>query len=216
MPFLEERLNTNIGYPSGHGRAYDVQITETLVNSYAVRRHPYVLARFSLLFGNKAIETQLAGVVDLFDRCGGMAGGVRMKNKQEFTTNNYLDAPTYQDQQCTEISAGAGTYQLTRWYGTPSTTCPRRIIKKPVAGTVLVGIQDGMTITPTTAFTVDTTTGIITMDAPLDPGQILWAGCEFDLPVRFGTDLTGMALGEGRVLSSTIEFIELRNPEAIE
>jgi uncharacterized protein (TIGR02217 family) len=63
----------------------------------------------------------------------------------------------------------------------------RRPIKKPVAGSVKVGVeqdelQEGLD------YEVNANTGIITFAHPPDPNMEIYAGYEFDVPVRFDTD----------------------------
>jgi uncharacterized protein (TIGR02217 family) len=64
-----------------------------------------------------------------------------------------------------------------------------RAINKPVAGSVRVAVA-GVEATAGTAFTVDTTTGIVTFLAGHIPpdGAAITAGFQFDVPVRFDTD----------------------------
>ncbi|WP_377295688.1 TIGR02217 family protein [Rhizobium sp. SGZ-381] len=63
-----------------------------------------------------------------------------------------------------------------------------RLIAKPVAGTVTVSVN-GVT-KAATAFTCNTTTGLVTFAAGHVPaaGAAVRAGYEFDVPVRFATD----------------------------
>ena len=63
----------------------------------------------------------------------------------------------------------------------------RRPISKPVAGSVKVGVeqdelQEGLD------YEVDVTTGFIHFSHPPDPGMEIYAGYEFDVPVRFDTE----------------------------
>lgn len=44
-------------------------------------------------------------------------------------------------------------------------------------------------------------------------GEILTAGCEFDIPVRFETDLSGVAYSNLDVLSTVVTLVELLNPD---
>jgi uncharacterized protein (TIGR02217 family) len=72
----------------------------------------------------------------------------------------------------------------------------RRPIKKPVAGSVKVGVeqdelQEGLD------YEVDANSGIITFAHPPDPEMKIYAGYEFDVPVRFDTD---------RILTSVESF----------
>jgi uncharacterized protein (TIGR02217 family) len=210
--FLEHRLACP-NVTSSYCDAFAVQVFETLVNRYAVMRHPFVKSRFALIFGNKTIEDQLAATLDIFHRCGGLAGGFRFRSVSDFSSNNYIEAPTPQDQLCEHISGN--TYQLVRWYGTPSSVTPRRVIKKVVGGTVLASIFDGNTYTPTVDFTVDENTGVVTLDAPLASFETLYAGFEFDIPVQFETDMNDIQWQGADIMSTAINLIETLNPEAL-
>lgn len=65
-----------------------------------------------------------------------------------------------------------------------------RMIRKPVAGSVVVAV-DGVA---TEAFEVDAATGVVTFDAAPAEDAVLTAGFAFDVPVRFDTDRLEMAL----------------------
>jgi uncharacterized protein (TIGR02217 family) len=64
-----------------------------------------------------------------------------------------------------------------------------RAILKPVAGSVRVAV-DTVEQSEGAAFTVDTTTGVVTFEPGSIPGvdAVVTAGFEFDVPVRFDTD----------------------------
>lgn len=62
-----------------------------------------------------------------------------------------------------------------------------RPIRKPVAGTVRVGVN-GEALVETLHFDVDLATGVIRFRDPPDVGVQVTAGFEFDVPVRFDTD----------------------------
>lgn len=210
--FLEERLPcANVS--SSYGDAFSVQVSATLMNRYAVLRHPYVVSRFSLTFPNKTIEEQLDQTIKFFHRIGGMAGGFRFKNISDFTSNDYTQAPTDHDQLCVHLTGNQ--YQLTRWYDTAGLDVPRRKIKKPVYGTVILSTYDGAHYTPKLDFTVDTTTGIVTVTSPLSSHQTLYAGFEFDIPVQFEADLSDMEWKGAGILSNAINLVEVLNPENI-
>lgn len=99
------------------------------------------------------------------------------------------------------------TFQLQKTYS-DSGAFYTRTIKKPVAGTVRVSVA-GTEIT--TGFAVDSTTGIITITSAPSSGQVVKAGYEFDVPVRFNTDsiainIAGFNAGE----IPSIPIIEVR------
>lgn len=291
MPFLEEQLPGCMDYGSAVGAQYAVDVVvDAYDNTYTHRRHPYPIKRFECGFGNKSYEVILQQLLDLFHRCGGVAGGFRMPDRTEFSSNDYTGTPTAGDQPCTTISAAAGTYQITVWYGSPSDpAASRRRVRKPRAGTVLCGIKAANgAVHAITAFTVDTTRGIITLSANKQSsitgmttggtttitvgsghgyvvgdsvvvtgvtgvtgingvraavtgttsttitlavvttgawssggqvntrpqsGEQVMAGCLFDIPVRFETDMTGISFSNLDVLSTVINLVEILNPD---
>lgn len=220
--FLEEQMATDNGFNSDFSEAFAVDVVNTQINRHTSLKHPYGTYSFNILFTNKTLDEQLEKVIDFYQRCGGMAGGFRFKHRADFSTNNYTGTPTAQDQLCVEIDATH--YQITRWYGDNTVAdCPRRKILKPITGTVLVSTRDGgtyTTLTLTTDYTIDYATGIITLvDGLSSNDDGLYAGCYFDIPVAFNTDLSGVsfdtktASGEF-ILSTGIDLIEIRNPVA--
>ena len=88
------------------------------------------------------------------------------------------------------IGTGDGTtlaFKITKSYGA-NNPYVRRIFK-PVAGTLVVYVDS--VVTPSANYTVDTTTGIITFTAGNAPAlsKVVSVDCEFDVPVRFDTDV---------------------------
>lgn len=174
--FLEETITEKLLYGSGFSESYAVQITETTAgNSYRKLLHPYPMARYDInLFDLEDVIRDSA--VDLYHRAGGIFGGFRVKHHRDFSTNNYTDAPTYNDQKAL-ITTGT-SYQITRWYGPESDSAStRRRVKKPVVDSVVVGIRDDL-LNPNQVieistdpdpdvvrWTVDNTTGIVTFTA---------------------------------------------------
>lgn len=176
--FLDERITEKLLYGSGFTEEYAVQVSETQAgNSFRKLLHPYPLARYNinLLDIDSTIRQSAA---DLYQRAGGMFGGFRAKHFEDFSTNNYIDVPTYNDQKAV-LTTGT-SYQITRWYGPESdSSSTRRRVKKPVADSVLVGIRDDLnnphqiievTDIPdpdpdVTRWTVDNSTGVVTFTA---------------------------------------------------
>lgn len=210
--FLNERIECP-NPSSSYGDSFAVQVTSTLVNRYAVLRHPYVQTRFTLQFFNETMREQLRKTVDIFHRAGGMAGGCLFKHYADFSTNNYIDPPTNSDQLLQQV--GPTTYQLMRWYGPAGGTTPRRRIKKPVVGSVTLSIFDGSVYTPTIAYTIDYNTGIVTMNSPLSSFQTLYGGAYFDIPVAFETDLNDVQWQGADIMSTNINLVEHLNPESL-
>jgi uncharacterized protein (TIGR02217 family) len=109
----------------------------------------------------------------------------RIKDWSDYTTNaDGETAPTAIDQL---IGSGTGTqttYQLVKRYEITGPNEYIRTLTLPVSGTVLAAI-DG---TPTTAFTVNSTGQLVFNTAPAN-GTVITAGCRFDVPVRFTSDV---------------------------
>jgi uncharacterized protein (TIGR02217 family) len=63
-----------------------------------------------------------------------------------------------------------------------------REITKPVAGSVRVAV-DGIELAEGAGFSVDVTTGMVTFAIAPAIGSAVTAGFEFDVPVRFDTDV---------------------------
>lgn len=168
MAFLEERFPIQIDMGSMPGVSFANEITLTQSdNRYARSIHPYPKLRYGLGLRNRTESWFIANVLDFYMRAKGANSGFRIKHHADFTTNAYRDAPTFSDQPMA-ATATAGVYQLMRWYGDPADSeAARRRIKKPVAGTVLVGITDESAneVQQLNGWSVDTTTGLVTFDA---------------------------------------------------
>src|SRR5690606_41638366 len=63
----------------------------------------------------------------------------------------------------------------------------QRVIRKPVAATVRIGLQ-GDELQEGLHYEVDTSTGIVAFAPAPAVGERITAGFEFDVPVRFDTD----------------------------
>lgn len=160
--FIEERLAEDIDYGSGFASTYANQIARTAGgDEYRSQLHPFITASMSIDFERQTVHA-IGKIIDLNNRAGGTLRGFRVKHPVDYSTNNYRGAPTAFDQALPLVNPTVpGAYQLTRWYGDSSDTkCARRRIRKPVAGTVLVGVAG--TVHPTAQWSVSNTTGIVT------------------------------------------------------
>lgn len=75
----------------------------------------------------------------------------------------------------------ATTFQLVKRYTSGAQTFDR-LIRKPVAGTLAVHVSGSGV-----AFSLDATTGIVTIGSAPAAGNVAWSG-EFDVPMRFDID----------------------------
>lgn len=160
MAFLEERFPDDIHHGSGFVTRFAGEVIKVAGgNEYRSRRHPYLMAELEVEFSRQTKQV-ISRIIDLNMRAGGAYAGFRVRNPLDFSTKAYREAPTALDQPMVAVSAGA--YQLMRWYGTPSDPeCSRRRIRKPVAGSVKVGVAGAEF--PAAQWSVDTTTGLVTM-----------------------------------------------------
>ena len=163
--FLEERLAENIDYGSGFGSSYAAETVVTAGgNEYRALKHPYIKASMTIEF-ERQTNFIISKIVDLNNRAGGTYRGFRVMHPADYSTKNYRDPPTAFDQPMVLVNPTVpGVYQLMRWYGDSSdASCIRRRIRKPVAGTVKVGVHGAAF--PMAQWSVDNTTGIVTMAA---------------------------------------------------
>lgn len=207
-PFLEERINDNSRIGTSFELAYDVINTTTgSGGSFGQAFHPYEVLRASLEFGGSSRDFARDYLLDFYRRSNGTLGGFRVKNHLDFSTNGATGTPTSTDQICLE-TATTNVFQIIKWYGTQGdTTQARRNLYKPVTGSVMVSDND---ITIVSGFTVDYTNGQITFSSA--PSGTVKAGCLYDVPMRFESDLNDLTIIGASHVDISIDLIELLNP----
>lgn len=132
-----------------------------------------------------------------------------------FRYKDYLDyAATHADSVAGlgVLSAVAGAqdvWQLKKRYTAGSNTFDRTITKL-VAGTLVVKNGAGVTLAAGSEYTIDITTGKITMGTSPTPTPATWAG-EFDVPVRLDADYAALrALFSSAADWPSIGLVEIR------
>lgn len=116
-------------------------------------------------------------VTDFYLAVGGRLRGFRFK-----------DWADYQAAAEALPQGTSTTLQLRKAYTTGGVTDYRKITK-PVNNGSFVLKKNGVTLTTPAQYTLDYTTGVVTLaSAPLITDTITWTG-EFDVPVRFDTDV---------------------------
>jgi len=146
-------------------------------------------------------------VLAFFEARGGELNGFRFRDPFDHGSGPPGEAAGALDQV---IGTGDGTttaFQLAKTYGDAGGSF-RRVIAKPVAGSVLVAV-DGVAADGATC---DPVTGIVTFAPGFVPGSgaVVTAGFSFDVPVRFATDridINLQAFDAGRI--PTIPLIEV-------
>lgn len=143
--------------------------------------------RFDAGYGVKTLDA-LQQVVAFFEERRGQLYGFRWRDRLDHSS-----APSASEISPLDQALGTGdgvraAFQLAKTYG--STYAPyTRNVAKPVPGSVRVAVA-GSEVVSGTAFTCDSTTGIVTFLGGHIPasGAAVTAGFLFDVPVRFDTD----------------------------
>lgn len=204
-PFLNERIDLCARYGTGFTEGFSVtHMQDVGGNEYSRLLHPYPKLEYELSFANADQDDLAKRLADLYKRCGGTFRAFRVKHYSEWSTNDYTQPPTALDQPL--IDLGDNKYQLVVWYGAAAPEAPRRLIKKPVAGTVVIAVGG---VVVTTGFTVDYAEGTVQFESA--PGGAVTGGCEFDIPMRFAMDYSGV-FNNYKTISSTVSVVEVLNP----
>jgi uncharacterized protein (TIGR02217 family) len=191
MAFDNVRFPTAIahGAVGGPERRTDVVLTasgrEQRNSRWADSRRKYNVG-----YGVKSLA-DIHAVLAFFEERRGRLHAFRFKDAADFKSCPPTQSISATDQQ---LGVGNGTqasFQLVKSYGSGLRNY-QRIITAPVAGTPVVAVN----AVATTAFTVNATTGVVKFNPGAIPaaGQVITAGFEFDVPVRFDTDTLAINL----------------------
>jgi uncharacterized protein (TIGR02217 family) len=188
MAFHEIRFPAAISFGASGGPERRTDIV-TLGSGREERNQRWADSRrtYNAGYGVKTIE-DLEAVIAFFEERRGCLHGFRWKDHANFKSCRVTESPSAYDQM---IGTGDGmteNFQLCKTYG--SEFAPwRRIISKPVSGTVHVAVNN-VPLSEGVGFTCDATSGIVTFNANYLPpeGAVIAAGFEFDVPVRFNAD----------------------------
>lgn len=186
MDFHDVRFPETLSFGAlgGPQRRTDVV---TLANGYEERNTPWAHSRrvYDAGLGMRSID-DVQELIAFFEARRGQMHAFRWKDWADYKSGLSGDEVVFTDQS---IAIGDGVqtaYQIVKNYRSGAHSY-QRPITKPVLGTVRVGVeqdeyQDGI------EYEVDPTTGIITFAHPPDLDMEIFAGFEFDVPVRFDTD----------------------------
>jgi uncharacterized protein (TIGR02217 family) len=151
----------------------------------------------------KGIQTvaDVRAVLDFHRRRDGSAHAFPYKDWSDYATSPTGTTCWPEDVAVTkddvQLGVGDGSktqFQLVKKY-TDAAVVKTRNITKPVNGTVKVAL-DGTLKTEGADYTVNYTTGIVTFNSAPGVGVVVTAGCEFNVPVRFGegVDVNGLLM----------------------
>jgi len=207
MAFHEVRFPDNISRGARGGPERRTQIVE-LASGDEERNASWVNSRrrFDVAYGIRRAD-DLAAVVAFFEARNGRLHGFRTKDWADYKSCLPSLAITPTDQQIGTGTGSLKTFQLSKRYTSGAQSWSRTIVK-PVAGTVRVALG---TVEQLTGWTLDATTGVVTFTTAPGNGVIVRAGFEFDVPVRFDTDMLDITLDIERLGSITsIPLLEIR------
>ncbi|TGD45288.1 TIGR02217 family protein [Pseudotabrizicola sediminis] len=187
MSFHEIRFPANLSFGSVGGPERRTDVV-TLVNGFEERNTPWAHSRRRYEAGS-SLRTldDIDALIAFFEARRGKMHGFRWKDWADYKSCVPSLQPTAID-QVIGIGDGVQTvFALTKTYRSGEQTYTRRITK-PVAGTVLVAVARDPKVEGL-EFTVDTLRGEVSFAVPPDLGVTVYAGFEFDVPVRFDTDM---------------------------
>jgi uncharacterized protein (TIGR02217 family) len=129
----------------------------------------------------------LYAVLEFFEARRGPLHGFRFRDPLDWKSCGPDAAVSAMDQVIGAGDGEVGVFPLVKTYGDAGASWVRRIAK-PVAGTVVVSVG-GVVQVPDT-YAIDAAAGMVTFAASHvpEPGAMVRAGFEFDVPVRFDTD----------------------------
>lgn len=141
--------------------------------------------RWEAGYGVKSLA-DLAAIVDFFEERRGRLYGFRWRDRADHSSGPPGRAPTPSDQAIGQGDGAGKTFQLVKTYGA-SFAPYGRPIAKPVAGSVRIAVA-GHELAAGVDFTVDATTGLVTLNIAPPAGASVTAGFLFDTPARFDAD----------------------------
>lgn len=182
------KLPDKFSYGASGGPGYRTLITEVdsgaeeSISTWASARH-----QFDISYGVQDFD-DLSELLAFFHARGGARNFFRAVDWRDYTTApNNVDEPAGDD---VEIGIGDGTtiqFALKKFYQSGAQIVPRNI-RLPQADTVIVWVDDVLQVEGVD-YTVNDTTGMVTFGAAPTLGQVITAGCKFDVRVRFGEEI---------------------------
>lgn len=187
MSFHEIRFPASLSFGSLGGPERRTEIV-TLANGHEERNTPWAQARrrYDAGLGLRSLD-DVERLIAFFEARQGMLHGFRWKDWADFKTCPASRSVTALDQSLGYGDGATTAFQLAKSYrsGSWETT---RFITKPVSGTVRVAVA-GTEVGEGVAWTVEPDTGRVLFVDPPAVGAEITVGFEFDVPVRFDTDL---------------------------
>lgn len=187
MAFHEIRFPANLSFGSVGGPERRTDIV-TLANGFEERNTPWAHSRrrYDAGLGLRSLD-DVAVLIAFFEARAGMLHAFRWKDWADYKSSPPSAKLSPLDQSIGTGDGATTVFQLQKTYvsGLQSYTRP---IRKPVEGTVVVAVAEDQKIEGAD-YTVNPLTGEVIFVLPPALGTRVSAGFEFDVPVRFDTDV---------------------------
>lgn len=208
MTFYEQRFPTDIGGKAVGGPMRIVDLV-TLRSGYEEANAIWQHARrqWDVSYGIKKLD-DLHTVIQFWEAMGGRLHTFRFKDPSDWKSCAPQQTPAFTDQTIGTGDGAETEFQLIKVYAAGSASYSRDI-KKPVASTVKVGVN-GAELTEGVGYTVDTTTGVVTLTVAAPSGHAVTAGFEYDVPVRFMDESLSTQIELYQAGSASINMKEVR------
>lgn len=209
MRFHDVRFPTKLSFGSVGGPERRTEIV-TLANGYEERNTPWrhSLRRYDAGVGMRSLD-DIQDLIAFFEARRGQLFGFRWKDWADYKSCAPSKEISATDQQL-GIGDGVRTeFQLVKRYESGSETYERPV-SKPVASSVLVAI-DGALLAIGPDFSLNPATGQVTFAEAPGEGQRVTSGFEYDVPVRFDTDVIMTSLEAFRAGEApSVPVVEVR------
>lgn len=209
MSFHEVRFPANLSFGSMGGPQRRTEVV-TLVNGFEERNSPWEHSRrrYDAGVGMRALD-DVEALIAFFEARRGQLHGFRWKDWADFRSCAASEDVGHSDQVIGQGDDTTTAFQLVKTYHSGDHRY-QRPIRKPVAGSVTVGVED-IALQNGVDFDVDPTIGIVTFATPPFLGAEITAGYEFDVPVRFDADSIQTSLASFKVGDlPSVPVIEVR------
>lgn len=186
MGFHEVRFPANLSFGSLGGPERRTEVV-TLANGHEERNSPWAHSRrrYDAGLSLRSLD-DIETLVAFFEARRGRLYGFRWRDWADYKSCPASRAPDYRDQVIGIGDGVARVWQLAKVYASGGNDYVRPI-RKPVAGTVTLGIQREP-LQESLHWVMDAATGLVTFEVAPEAGVEITAGYEFDVPVRFDTD----------------------------
>ena len=204
--FIDAQFPVDISKGSGGGPQYKTSVIsmysggETRNIGWTYPRH-----NFDAALGIRT-RAHLESVIAFFHVVKGRAHTFRWKDWADYKSCSVNSTKAATDQALGTGDGVEDEFQLVKNYTFGATTVSRKIVT-PVSGTTVIALNG----VATDAFTVDTDTGIVTMNAAPGLAVVITAGYEFDVPCRLDTDEMSTSLEAYTAEMTTLPIIEVKN-----